>query len=203
VKKENDCKNMVQECIKKYGELDVIVLNAGVNAHIKFEEMKDLSIFQEIMQTNFFGYVFCTKYALPYLKKSKGQIIVLSSLSGEIGLPMRSAYCCSKFAVTGFFESLRIELDNNDVAITIICPPSVKTPMRDHDLAKGESLEKHEGTEVEDKRISVESCVKTILEATDRRARKVFFPFKSYAAVYVRPFFPDLVDRHLKEAAKL
>jgi len=57
-------------------------------------------------------------------------------MSGEVGIPLRTAYCTSKFAVTGFFEALRIELDNHDVAITIICPPSVKTEMRDHDIAK-------------------------------------------------------------------
>lgn len=89
------------------------------------------------MDINFYGYLYMTKYGLPYLKNSNGQILVLSSMSGEVGLPDRSAYCSSKFAVTGFFESLRIEMDNDDVAITIVCPPSVKTPMRDHDIYKG------------------------------------------------------------------
>jgi len=124
VTKEEDCKNLIQACINQYGELDILILNAGVNAHIKFEEIEDLNVYQKVMQTNFFGYLYCTKYAMPYLKKSKGQIVVLSSISGEVGIPLRTAYCSSKFAVTGFFEALRIELDNHEIAITIVCPPS-------------------------------------------------------------------------------
>lgn len=92
------------------------------------------------MDVNFYGYLYMTKYALKYLKYSKGQILVLSSMSGEVGLPERTAYCSSKFAVTGFFESLRIEMENADVAITLVCPPSVKTPMRDHDVYKSNIL---------------------------------------------------------------
>lgn len=132
-------REFIDKCIETYNELDVMVLNAGINAYIKFSDMKDLDHFHRIIQTNFFGYLYCTKsdlivsspyllslrYALPYLKKNKGQFIVLSSFSGEVGLPYRVAYCASKFAVTGFFESLRIEMNNHDVAITIICPPSV------------------------------------------------------------------------------
>jgi short-subunit dehydrogenase len=79
------------------------------------------------MQTNFFGYLYCTKHALPHLKKNKGQIIVISSMSGEIGLPWRTAYCSSKFAVTGFFEALRSEIYETGLGITIVCPPTVRT----------------------------------------------------------------------------
>ena len=83
------------------------------------------------MDTNFFGYVYCTKYAFPYLKKTHGQIVVMSSYSGEIGLTYRTAYCASKFAVTGFFESLRMELEGL-LDITIICPVTVETSFREN-----------------------------------------------------------------------
>ena len=75
------------------------------------------------------------RYALPYLKKSHGQIVVMSSYSGEIGLHYRTAYCASKFAVTGFFESLRMEL-SDQIYITIICPITVETSFRDNSLVK-------------------------------------------------------------------
>ena len=101
------------------------MLNAGVSAHFRFDEIQDMSLYRKMMDINFFGYVYCTKYALPYLKKTFGQIIVLSSISGEVGLPYRTAYCSSKFAVTGFFEALRIEQEDRMVSITILCPPSV------------------------------------------------------------------------------
>lgn len=149
------------------------------------------------MQTNFYGYLYCTYYALPYLKQTKGQVLVISSVSGEIGLPFRTAYCASKFAVTGFFEALRSELDKYDVAITIVCPPSVKTNLRNN------SIIKIEGAEDNEHRMEVGDCVAKILEASDRRARKIFFPFKVYFAAYLRPFLPDIVDKRLKRAAKL
>lgn len=199
VRSETDCKDFVQSCVDRYGEMDIMVLNAGINAHIKFEDMENLALFNEIMKTNFFGYLYCTKYALPHLKKNKGQFIVLSSFSGEIGLPYRSAYCASKFAVTGFFESLRIEMDNHDVAITIICPPSVRTNLRENGLAKVEN--KGDNVEPDESRMPVEECVKTMLEAADRRARKIFFPTNAYLGVYLRPIFPDFVDNRLKVRA--
>lgn len=128
-----------------------------------------MDVLHKIMDTNFYGYVYCTRWALPHLRNSSGQILVLSSLSGEIGLPYRVPYCSSKFAVTGFFEALRTELDDFNVAITIACPPAVATEMRSNDL-----LGRHFGsTDGKDERMSTQEAVKIIMDASDRRARKV------------------------------
>jgi short-subunit dehydrogenase len=197
VTKPEDCKRLIDFVISKFGSLDLLVLSAGISAYTLFENIQDISIFDQLMQTNFYGYLYCTYYALPYLKRAKGQVLVISSVSGEIGLPFRTAYCASKFAITGFFEALRSELDKYEVAITIVCPPSVKTNLRNN------SIIKIEGAEDNEHRMEVVDCVAKILEASDRRARKIFFPFKLYFAAYLRPFLPDIVDRRLKRAAKL
>lgn len=198
VGKQNDCKNLIETSVKLLGGIDILVLCAGVAAYQLFKDVTDINIFQEVLQTNFFGYLYCTFYGMKYLKETKGQILVISSISGEIGLPYRSAYCTSKFAVTGFFESLRSELNHDDeVAITIVCPPSVRTNLRQN------SLVKLDGEKDNEDRINVEGCVQNILAAGDRRARKIFFPLKVYFAVYIRPFFPDYIDRKFKKAAKL
>lgn len=105
-----------------YNRIDCLVLNAGVNAHFEFEKIKDLTVFETLMKTNFYANVYLTKYALPMLKRGNGRIIVVSSLSGKFGLPSRSAYCASKFALTGFFESLRTELS---VPIMMVYPTSL------------------------------------------------------------------------------
>lgn len=111
----------------------------------------------------------------------------MSSISGEIGLPFRVPYCSSKFAITGFFEALRTELEDFNVgkyiilliiAITIVCPPSVRSPMRDHDL-----LKRHIPVDESADRITVEECVKTILDAADRRARKVFIEIIRFSSL--------------------
>eukprot|EP01016_Furgasonia_blochmanni_P040510 TRINITY_DN5179_c0_g2_i3.p1 TRINITY_DN5179_c0_g2~~TRINITY_DN5179_c0_g2_i3.p1 ORF type:complete len:178 (+),score=24.66 TRINITY_DN5179_c0_g2_i3:248-781(+) len=166
--------------------------------------------------------MYCTKHALQPLKKNKGQIIVISSMSGEIGLPWRTAYCSSKFAVTGFFEALRSEVYDTGLGITIICPPTVDTPMRSNDILRKQKLKETAESRVNDTtaegktsgtepkhdqlydpnqkvRLSAEQCVKIILEAADRRARKIYFPLKPYIAVYLRPFFPDVVDHLLRK----
>jgi short-subunit dehydrogenase len=197
VRERSQCKALIENSVSILGGIDILVLCAGVSAHQLFSDITDLDIFNELLQTNFFGYLYCTFFALKHLKESKGQILVISSISGEIGLPYRSAYCTSKFAVTGFFESLRSEMDQDEVAITIVCPPSVRTNLRNN------SLVKVEGEKDNEYRINVEECVRDILAAADRRARKIFFPLKVYFAVYCRPFFPDLIDKKLKKAAKL
>ncbi len=157
------------------------------------------------MDVNFFGYLNCTRAAFPLLRESKGLIVVVSSMSGEIGLPYRSAYCASKYAVTGCFEALRAELDcdpnANPIDITIVCPPSVNTGLRAHSLTvKG-------GSPIADKpdpkAISAEAAAALIIEAADRRLRKVYFPLSSYVAAYLRPFFPDFVDYYAHKRSKL
>lgn len=99
------------------------------------------------------GYVYCTKFALPYVRHSKGAIAVVGSVSGELGFPLRSAYCASKFAVTGFFEALQAEL-GSEVQITVVQPAFVETPIRDHALGpKGADIQHNET-----KRMSVQVC---------------------------------------------
>lgn len=197
VTKELQCRELIEFSVEKLGGIDILVLCAGISAYQLFEHVTDASIYEKLMQTNYFGYLYCSFYALPLLKQTKGQILVISSISGEIGLPYRTAYCASKFAVTGFFEALRSELNQDELAITIVCPPSVRTNLRNN------SLIKVEGESDNEERISVENCVSNILAAADRRARKIYFPFKVYFAAYCRPFFPDFVDRRLKKAARL
>ncbi len=109
-----------------------MILNAGISAYTRFEDVRDTSAFHDVMQVNYFGCLYMTRYAFPVLKKSNGQIVVMSSFSGEVGLMNRSAYCSSKFALNGFFESLRIEFTqaNVPIHITIICPTSLNTNIR-------------------------------------------------------------------------
>ena len=102
-------RNLIDMVQKRCQKLDLLVLNAGVNAHFKFGQLKDLAVFEQLMKTNFYANAYLTKAALPILKKTKGGIVVVSSLSGKFGLPTRSAYCASKFALNGFFESIRTE----------------------------------------------------------------------------------------------
>jgi len=118
--------------LEKYGRLDILILNAGVNAHFNFNELEDMDIVEDLMRTNYYSNVYLTRYAISHLKKVAGQVVVVSSMSGKLGTPSRSAYCASKFALAGFFEALRTE--DIGVDFTVVYPPSLDTPMRLHDI---------------------------------------------------------------------
>lgn len=140
---EDESKRLVETAIEKFGRIDILLLCAGVSAHSYFKDLADMATFRKVVETNLFGTVYPVKYALPHLKNTqsdrKGQIIVISSFSGEFGLPMRSAYCASKFAVNGFFESLRME-EGDNIDITIVCPGTVATNFRSYSLIPPPSM---------------------------------------------------------------
>jgi short-subunit dehydrogenase len=207
VTKESDCKNLMQAAVATFGCIDILVLNAGVGMHNFFHQTEDLSLYRKLMDINYFGYLYCTKYAYTALKQSKGKIVVVSSVSGEMGLPYRTAYCASKFAITGFFEALRAEMDlvksigqdESPIKITIVCPPTVSTNLRKNSLTTDPAF-----TDIADKgALSPAQVAAVIVDAADKELRKVFFPFSAFFGVYVRPFFPDFVDFFAQRKAKL
>ena len=142
VSKEEDAERLIEEAVKFFGKkIDILLLCAGVSAHSDFEQFTDMEPFRKVVETNLYGCAYPTRHALKYMKQSntgsKGHIVVLSSYSGVFGLPSRSCYCASKFAVNGFFESLRMELDSQ-IDITLACPVTVQTGFRDNSLIKPE-----------------------------------------------------------------
>jgi len=181
--KQDQVKQMVARGIKEFGELDIMVLCAGIAAHHLFEATHDLSIFSKLMDINFFGYLYCVKEAYPYLQASNGSLVAITSFSGEVGLPYRSAYCASKFAVTGFLEALRTEMEmlrkqhKKTFSITIVCPPTINTNLRSNSLTTDQAL-RDAGQKENDTTMSVEQCATAIVDAADRKLRKAFFPFQ-------------------------
>jgi len=195
VTNEADCKNIIDVCIKEYGIIDVLILNAGVGCHHEFATTPTMDVYHRLMAVNFYGYLYCTHAAYPHLQRSKGQIVVVSSLSAEMGLPFRTAYCASKFATTGFFEALRAEMEASGkpkIYITIVCPPSVKTNLRLNSMSVSDQTPI--STVPDRDAISVSECADVIMEAADLHLRKVFFPLMTFLGVYARPFLPDIVD---------
>jgi len=206
VTKPEQCKALIQTAVDLYGIVDIVVLCAGLGAHHLFQDTADAKIFQRLMDVNFFGYLHCVQAAYPHLCRSRGVLCAITSFSGEVGLPYRTAYCASKFAVTGFLEALRSEMallakERNAAAfdIVIVCPPTVDTNLRKNSLTTDDKLKEAPSEHA----ITVEQCARAIIDASDRRLRKAFFPWKSWAGVYLRPLVPDLVDRSIWKRAKL
>ncbi len=188
------CEALVRETVKNYERIDVLVNNAGITMWAKFEDIQDLGLVEQIMWTNFFGSVYCTHYALPYLKQTKGQIVAISSLTGKTGVPTRSAYAASKHAMAGFFDSLRIEIAEYGVGVTTIYPDFVSSEVRERALGPdGQPL----GTSpVREKEVmSAETCAEMIIQAMEQRKRELIMSFRGRIGQWLKLIAPGVVDR--------
>jgi len=185
------CTNVVVNAVEKFGGIDVVILNAGISGSQAFSETTDLSIYRKMMDVNFMGYVNFTHLCLPELKKRKdARIGVMCSMSGRLGIPLRTAYCASKFAVSGFFQVLRNELiqEGADVKITLLCPGWVDTSIRSRHVVESQR------TYEKKKMMSVEDCVQQSLFAIAKGDREERFGgLQSWSPLLIE-IFPNFID---------
>ena len=191
--KKEDCKNLINKCITEFGRIDVLINNAGISMRALFNE-SDLEIIDKVMNTNFWGTVFCTKYALPYLLQSNGSLVGVSSIAGHIGLPERSAYSASKFAMNGFLESVRSENMENDLHVLIACPGFTASNIRKAALTKDGTPQK-ESPRNEQKMMTAEKVAKNIICAIDCKKDTLTLSINGKLAVWLNRFFPKLAKR--------
>jgi short-subunit dehydrogenase len=199
VAEQTQCENLVQKTVEQFGRINILVNNAGISMWAYFDEVTDLSIFEKIMRVNYLGSVYCTYYALPHLKASRGQIVGVSSLTGKNGVPTRSGYAASKHAMVGFFDTLRIELAPDGVAVTMIYPDFVATETRKRAFGpEGKPLGE---SPVREKEImTVEQCVDLMLPAIQKRKRELVMSLRAKVGQYIKPFAPKLIDNIARRA---
>ena len=191
---EADCRGLVQDTLQAFGQIDTLVNNAGMSAHALLEEVTDLAWYEQLMRINLWGSVWCTHAALPHLKASKGRIVAVSSLAGLVGVPGRTAYSTTKFAMNGFFEALRVELQPHGVSVTLAYPGVVATEIRYRGFnAQGDAAGKS-GLD-ESGAMTVETCARLIREGMDRRERDIVMSFKGKLSRWMKLIAPRLVDR--------
>jgi short-subunit dehydrogenase len=196
---ERDCKAIISGAALAYGGIDVLVNNAGMTMWARFEEIEDLSILDRIMQVNYMGSVYCTRHALPYLRASRGGVVGISSLAGRTGVPTRTGYSASKHAMAGFFDSLRIELGDSGVAVTMIYPGFVSTGIREN--ATGPDGKPIKVSPVREGEVmGVEECARLIVEAIERRRREVVMTARGKIGLWLKLFAPSLIDRIARRA---
>ncbi len=121
VTKEADCKRLIDTAVERFGGIDVLVCNAGISMRALLDDV-EVDVLKRLMEINFWGTVYCVKHALPWLQKSKGTIVGVSSVAGIHGLPGRTGYSASKYAMTGFLETVRVENLKKGVHVMIACP---------------------------------------------------------------------------------
>ena len=203
VAQQDQCRALIKESVDYFGHIDTLVNNAGVSAQALLADVQadDLHWYQNLMQINLWGSVWCTHAALPYLKARKGRIVAVSSLAGLIGVPGRTAYSATKFAMTGFFEALRAELVSAGVSVTIAFPGVVLTRIRYHGLnAKGEAAGSS-GLR-EDNGMRVDHCVRLIIEGMQARKREVVMTTAGKLGRFIKLIAPGIVERMAMNALK-
>ena len=191
---EDACRRLVEACVTEHGRLDTLINNAGRTMWSLFEELETLRPFEEIMRVNYFGCVYCTYYALPHLKATRGRIVGVSSLTGRTGVPTRSGYAASKHAMAGFFDTLRIELRSTGVTVTMAYPDFVATDTRHQAFGPdGEPI--GESPVREGEIMSAEECARRILRGAARRKRELIMSARGRLGMWLKLVAPGLIDR--------
>ncbi len=195
------CEHVVQKTLAAYGKLDALINNAGVGGHFAVRDASDLTVFARIMEVNYLGSVYCTHFALPHLVKSRGRLVVMSSLAGRTGVPKRAAYAASKHALHGYFDSLRIELLGTGVSVTSICPGFVHTSLREQALGAG-GEPRGASSMPEDEAMPVEECAEQSVRAIAARRRELIMTWRGKVGRFIQPVAPGVVDAMARRAVR-
>jgi short-subunit dehydrogenase len=193
VSHEEECKRFIHSTVETFGSIDILINNAGISMRSLFDDA-DTDVIRQMMDVNFMGAVYCTKEALPYIIEQKGTIVGVSSTADYRGLPGRSGYSASKFALQGWIESLRTELWDSGVHVMWVSPGFTASNIRNaaldsHGVGQGESpLD-------ESKLMSAETCAKYILNAIEKRKRVLVLTLTGKLTVFFFFFFPSLADK--------
>lgn len=193
VSREEDCKQLIDAAVAHYGRIDVLINNAGISMRAVFADAS-LEVLKQLMETNFWGTVYCTKYALPYLLESKGSVAGVSSIAGYKGLPGRTGYSASKFAMQGFLEALRIENLKKGLHVLVACPGFTASNIRNTALA-ADGSQQGESPRDEQKMMSSEEVGKHLMNAIEQRKSELVLTTQGKLTVWLNKFFPRWVDR--------
>jgi short-subunit dehydrogenase len=190
---EEECKNLIDETVDAFGKIDVLINNAGISMRGLFADT-ELEVIKKIMNINYWGTVYCTRYALPYLLKTRGSVVAISSIAGFQGLPGRTGYSSSKFAIHGFLETLRVETLKKGLHVMIAAPGFTSTNVRKSALgptgdAQGESPRD------ESKMMSPDKVARVISRGIMKRKRLIIMTTEGKLTVFLRRIAPAMIDR--------
>jgi short-subunit dehydrogenase len=192
VSKEQDCEILINQGMRTFGRIDVLINNAGISMRALFKDL-DLVVLRNLMDVNFWGAVYCTKFALPQLLKNGGSVIGISSIAGYRGLPGRTGYSASKFALNGFLESLRVENLKNNLHVMVASPGFTASNIRNVALVKDGSAQ-GESSMNEEKMMSAEEVANIIANGVVNRKRSIIMTGQGKLTVFLNKIFPSWLD---------
>ena len=197
VSNENDCRRFIESTIKVFGGIDILINNAGISMRSLFKDV-DVNVIRKLMEVNFFGAVYCTKYAVDSLMKRKGTIVGISSIAGYRGLPGRSGYSASKFALQGWLEAIKTELAEDDVHVMWVSPGFTTSNIRNAAL-NSNGQQQGESPMDENKMMTADECAQRILKAIKNKKRSLVMTFTGKETVFMQKFFPGLADKFVRK----
>jgi short-subunit dehydrogenase len=193
VSKEEDCRKLMEATVARFGTIHILINNAGISMRALFSVL-DLSVVKRVMDINFWGTVYCTKYAYPYLLENKGSLVGVSSIAGYKGLPGRTGYSSSKFAMNGFLEVLRIENLKTGLHVLTACPGFTASNIRNTALTADGSVQ-GESPRDEDKMMTAEAVAVHIANAIEKRKREIILTGMGKLTVWLNKRFPKMMDK--------
>ncbi|MBQ7856321.1 MAG: SDR family oxidoreductase [Alistipes sp.] len=193
VTKAEDCKRLIDTAVEAFGGIDVLICNAGISMRAIFDDV-DLSVLHRLMDVNFWGTVYCSKYALPYLQASKGSLVGISSVAGLHGLPGRTGYSASKYAMTGFLETVRIENLKKGLHVMVACPGFTASNVRFSALVADGSQQGSTPRE-EGKMMTAEEVARIVARGIAKRKRLCLMEIEGRATHFVKKFAPAFLDK--------
>lgn len=197
VAQRSQCQNFVNESILKLGCIDVLINNAGISMRAPFHEVK-IAVLREIMEVNYWGALYCTQAALPFLLKTQGSLVAVSSVTGFKGLPGRTGYAASKFAMHGLFESIRMEYMHKNLHTLIACPGFTASNIRIN-ARKADGTLQEATPEDESKMDSPELVARDILRAVMKRKNFMLVNKQGKLINWLNKFFPDYVEQKIQK----
>lgn len=193
VTSESDCRYLIDQAKLTFGQIDVLINNAGISMRALFKDV-DLQVLKTLMDVNFWGAVYCTKYALPEITQTQGSIVGVSSIAGYKGLPGRTGYSASKFAMNGFLDSLRVENLKTGVHVMTACPGFTASNIRNTALNKAGN-QQGESSMHEEKMMTSEEVAKRIVDGVESRERTLIMTGQGKLTVLLSKIIPAVLDK--------
>lgn len=195
VSRQQDCAALIRKAEDRFGRIDVLVNNAGISMRALFADLQ-LDVLHRVMDVNFWGTVYCTYYALPALLKTSGSVVGISSVAGIVGLPARTGYSASKFAMHGFLEALRIEHLYDGLHVLVVCPGYTASNIRNTAL-NAEGKPQGESPLKESNLMPAEAVAEAVVRGVLKRRRMLVLTLQGKATVFLKKWCPAWLDRRI------
>jgi len=193
VSDEVQCKELIEKTINLFGRIDILVNNAGISMRANFQDV-ELDVLKKVMDTNFWGTVYCTKFALPYLLERKGSIIGISSIAGITPLPARTGYVASKHAMDGFLETIRVENNDTDLHVLLVHPGFTTSNIRNTALNEL-GIPQMETPLKEDKLMPAERVAREVVIGILQKKKSITLTTEGRLITWIYKYMPNLAER--------